>query len=1785
MSGILLYNDTLFWSAVLLAESAVVGGFLVVFLARMAKRRRVQHQATDMLFNIDTSDREWIASFFLKHPDEIPIGSPLFLELCNELAHAGIGGVNQASLVQLLLERGSVLNEHISIVRAWVRYAAGVLGSVGKDESQRHKDLIYTLLIELRSAKALEEQDEELLVSLAIDRGEDDDETISFLLGVFKRRCKNVALVARLNSYLADIAFLRGGLASEAHALLLEAYQLRRDAWAAIALGQEAYVAGDHQACVRLLGLAAAQFHDVDLRCIVVPRAKSLIALLEAAPGGSVAACERSEPLPGFDSKNLIEALESGLKHESQDRGLIMALASLYAGLGSKDADAQQAYVRLLNLVRKPDEVPAPFMQTMALALTCASEHSLPKGALADLPDRARSTIRRCLEESLQKAIKGGDLPSEDLFRAYIRSGGRTVEILDAAAATSLGKSAELQRALIDGVVAGGHFRFEQVSAMIEKLTADRRPSEAAELITRMLDRLETGKNQESGRERALLLLLAYYAGEDQQGEWSDRDYANVRRLSVQLRGRQTWTLNDRLQARINAMRSHSGTAVTHRRAMLLASLVDMGNLTTKTLVSARELLVDASQSELSTGSTLFDALVAKLGEKNPAEIDVLVREGLLSFGRESHRQISNGEISDVYLWAIGEYLKNHPGDVELKALFFDCFSLTEDRDRYEPLLQSLAEKDPDIREELEGMKLAGADRLLDAGNHERGILVLLGVMRESKSGDLRTEAFERILQTLRRVDDPHYITQQVDVLEPLLEGAAQAKSLKNLCIVKKVFTLKAFDVVTRWEELSKGEDPEAIIDTKRIFLDDYLSRRDRQAVMDCIKSIEKTTTSLSVRNVSDRLGEIYAKAARAFPEDERVYLGYGDFLFNTGDPFGAFVQYQRLAKIRSGDEKLAERVWKVYESVHREMAGGDGAPSIDSERGIKLLEVVSLASDLSSMSGTTDQMQRTLDMLRDSLRMVDDARRKIEIFGADRQNQGVIVAKTLSSSHLQIEERGREFQNKIRKICLYLLQQSAERTDLMELLANVDFEQGIWQRAGEYYYRLILQQSSGRLAKPTLLEYYNRYFVCYVRLGTDWIEDALIFSKRQLMSEVKQLQLAELSPDLARAYGDFIESLAAGMHYLGLQADTTAERRTDHLKDALDLYNKLAEGGVTFNKEWRVRLRRETQRLLESKQSTVFNPFSEIPRFKPRGNLQVKSEELSSNPIGVWGKLGQRYELIEQITKQGGFGDLYLARDLTNDRLVAVKMLKKRREHEDFMRDLFDFRHEANTMKNASHPNIVDFFDAEITENDQYIVMEYVDGGDLLEHRNDQLAKVTIARALEIVLKVASAVGYMHHLGIIHRDIHPKNILIGKDPGKVKVTDFGLARALGTEGVIRSATLTGAENFLAPEIYKNRTWSVQSDIFSIGILLNFLLTDFQKVDVSLLDPEELQPFRDIIVKATANTNERRYRTIPEMLSDFRMLVLDFYPSLVPTWEEACERTEPVLDENGFRERFEIIEVLAQSDRAIVSRALRHATGAEAGLPVAIKEIRTESEENRPVIERIRRLGHFKWYEHPNIVRTMEWHRLRDRYCVVTEFIEGLSLRQLLDMRRKRGESFSLPEFSKFIRDVAQGLSFLHSRRIVHRNLKPSNILLDTQRRMARVTNLALAALVSESGNIRSDMLERQHIYCAPEVVAHKPYSHQADIYSLGVIMKEMLTGSADDDINAQLVVALNPGTDREAIEELCKFVANCCCINPANRIASLEAVDCELDRLHTGRTAIDWEEIGSNESAETVRH
>ena len=258
---------------------------------------------------------------------------------------------------------------------------------------------------------------------------------------------------------------------------------------------------------------------------------------------------------------------------------------------------------------------------------------------------------------------------------------------------------------------------------------------------------------------------------------------------------------------------------------------------------------------------------------------------------------------------------------------------------------------------------------------------------------------------------------------------------------------------------------------------------------------------------------------------------------------------------------------------------------------------------------------------------------------------------------------------------------------------------------------------------------------------------------------------------------------------------------------------------------------------------------------------------------------LGERYEILERIGS-GGMAFVYKARDTKLNRYVAIKVLRKENYDDELFVRKFDAEAEATAM--LTHPNIVSIYDSAFTDGFHYIVMELAEGMTLKRYIR-RYGRLSARETVDISIQIARGLEAAHERKIVHRDIKPQNILVS-DSGKVKITDFGIAKA-ATGDTISSANM-GSVHYLSPEQAKGGYVDNRSDIYSLGITMyematgrvpydgeNSVTIALMHIKNDMVPPREYFPdipesLQRIILKCTSKMLINRYQNASQLIDD-----------------------------------------------------------------------------------------------------------------------------------------------------------------------------------------------------------------------------------------------------------------------------------------------------------------------------
>jgi serine/threonine protein kinase len=554
--------------------------------------------------------------------------------------------------------------------------------------------------------------------------------------------------------------------------------------------------------------------------------------------------------------------------------------------------------------------------------------------------------------------------------------------------------------------------------------------------------------------------------------------------------------------------------------------------------------------------------------------------------------------------------------------------------------------------------------------------------------------------------------------------------------------------------------------------------------------------------------------------------------------------------------------------------------------------------------------------------------------------------------------------------------------------------------------------------------------------------------------------------------------------------------------------------------------------------------PYPDDFAFCPIDGAEL--DDPSAYPVGT--TIHGKYRILARVGK-GGMGQVYKAVHLHFNEVRALKVMDPAlTQREDFVRR---FLREAFVARRLQHPNAVRVDDVDQTEDGRhYIVMEFIDGR-MLREILDREGPMPCSRACSVIKQVASALGAAHALGIIHRDIKPENIAVvnGEQGEVVKVLDFGITKlregrlkaevgelSLALPGTVYAI---GTPEYMSPEQVCQHELDGRSDIYSLGIVFYEMLAGALPFHAEC----QAEWFLAHVNQAPRPLRDRAESlNIPLGIADLVMSMLEKQRDRRPANGEAivqaieaCETgaaAAPPLEDLrtaeanptvatapvpslfvGWRsgslilQRFKIIEQIAEVRTGPIYTALDSGSGDVCTLKLITPwNLPTEAliNEVSEYYQRARRL------QHQHAVRTLELCQTENGVLfLVNEYAPGRNLRQIVDQEC----SLDVPRACRIVWEVASALDAAHQLGILHGEIKPEHILLTDGKNseQTKVLDFSLDRVkdalpeLSDS-DLPPGMLAPLH-YMPPEKISGHPYLPASDIYSLGIVFYEMLTG------------------------------------------------------------------------------
>jgi serine/threonine protein kinase/tetratricopeptide (TPR) repeat protein len=496
---------------------------------------------------------------------------------------------------------------------------------------------------------------------------------------------------------------------------------------------------------------------------------------------------------------------------------------------------------------------------------------------------------------------------------------------------------------------------------------------------------------------------------------------------------------------------------------------------------------------------------------------------------------------------------------------------------------------------------------------------------------------------------------------------------------------------------------------------------------------------------------------------------------------------------------------------------------------------------------------------------------------------------------------------------------------------------------------------------------------------------------------------------------------------------------------------------------------------------------------------------------------LADRYEIVKMLG-EGGMGAVYKAMDRELDRIVALKVIRS--ELADKPDILQRFKQELILARLVTHRNVIRIFDLGVAGNVKFITMDFVEGRDLKSVITEQ-RKLPAAKACDIIRQVCLGLEAAHGEGVVHRDLKPQNIMLDSQ-GRVYLMDFGLARSMELVGMTRTGALLGTPAYMSPEQAKGEKVDARTDLFSLGVIFYELVAGVlpYKADTMMatlikrakeppVPPNQVEPsippaVNDVIMKCLQIKVDRRYQHAGEILADLGFnsaLQASTVQSSVIASQSVFEVASNLTPGSQFGPRYRIEALLGEGGMGKVYKAY----DSEVGRTVALKLVKPELARNPVSMERLKQeLLLASQITHKNILRIHDLGDVGGLKFISMAYVDGKDLHSLIATEGK----LPIDRAVAITRLLCLALEAAHNEGVVHRDLKPQNVLMDSNGQVF-VSDFGLAKSLEGPSTMMTTTGEVLGTprYMSPEQAESKSADNRSDLYALGLILYEMVTG------------------------------------------------------------------------------
>ncbi|PYQ62504.1 MAG: hypothetical protein DMF53_12810, partial [Acidobacteria bacterium] len=575
-------------------------------------------------------------------------------------------------------------------------------------------------------------------------------------------------------------------------------------------------------------------------------------------------------------------------------------------------------------------------------------------------------------------------------------------------------------------------------------------------------------------------------------------------------------------------------------------------------------------------------------------------------------------------------------------------------------------------------------------------------------------------------------------------------------------------------------------------------------------------------------------------------------------------------------------------------------------------------------------------------------------------------------------------------------------------------------------------------------------------------------------------------------------------------------------------------------------------------------------------------------------GSTVSHYRILDRLGG-GGMGVVYRAVDLKLDRPVALKFLSSQRgASEEHKRR---FIREARAASALDHPNICTVYEIDETPDGAlFIAMALCEG----ETLRDRIARgpLPVGEAVEIAEQIAAGLARAHGRGIVHRDVKPANVIVAPD-GRVKLVDFGIAKLSDQSRLTRAGTTVGTAGYMSPEQLHGEELDPRTDVWSLGAVIYEMVTGHSPFEaesetetvkailrraqrpMASLRPGVPPALERLVERALAKRLEDRTASMDAMSAELRRLAASL---ATPSRASDPDRTvveipvplspPPPLPEPDTREGlhghtvgpYEILEILGGGGMGVVYKARDTRLARIVALKFLPPELTRDREAKLRFEQEARAASSL---DHPNLCTILEMGEASDgRLYIAMPCYDGETLRRRLE----RGP-LPVEEAVDVALQIARGLAKAHRNGIIHRDVKPANLII-TSDGVVKILDFGLAKLAGSAAISRSGSSAGTPAYMAPEQARGDEVDPRADLWSLGVVLYEMLTGrrpfrgEREQAViysilheNAQPLRELRP----EAPPELARIVERLMAKAPEDRYSTVDEAIADLRTLQGG--------------------